>query len=75
MTMKKVECKGVGDNDGFFEFNMGSESIDTPGSATADINKGVWFQSNHTGLWYEDYRSAGTIYKIRVDGVDYFNIT
>ena len=32
MTMKRVECKGVGDNDGFFEFNAGSESIDTPGS-------------------------------------------
>ena len=32
---------------------------------------GVWFQSTVSSMWYENYRAAGDIQAVRVDGVSF----
>lgn len=36
-----------------------------------DINAGVWYASKCSGLWYQNPKAAGTVGRIRIDGVTY----
>ena len=32
---------------------------------------GVWYQSAVSGMWYQNYLAAGTISRVKIDGVVY----
>lgn len=36
-----------------------------------DLNDGVWFQADCSGLWYRNHNAAGAIRTVRVDGVEF----
>ena len=39
----------------------------------SDIDKGVWFKSAASGLWYENHGAAGSICMVKVDGRTFVN--
>ena len=51
--------------------NDASESAMNNGSAITDFNKGTWYQSSISGLWYTESDSAGDVAQIRLDGMYY----
>jgi hypothetical protein len=34
-------------------------------------NIGVWFQSSASGFWYRNYKAAGEILAVKIDGIIY----
>lgn len=53
------------------EKNCGWTAWKLQPTSKIDQKAGVWFQSAETGLWYTNYKSAGDILFIKIDGKMY----
>ena len=48
-----------------------SGQAELPCCKATDFNKGTWYQSAVSGMWYQDAGAAGDVAQIRLDGTYY----